>query len=140
MKDKLKELFEKYKDLIPYVIFGVLTTAVNYVSYWLFAHPLGCGTVFSTAAAWILSVLFAYVTNRRWVFHSTARGAREIGKEFAAFLAARISTGLLDMLVMYVFVDVLGWNDMVMKLASNVIVVILNYIFSKFFIFKKKEE
>lgn len=140
MKDKLKELFEKYKDLIPYVIFGVLATIVNYVSYWLFAHPLGCGTVLSTAAAWILSVLFAYVTNRRWVFHSTVRGAKEIGKEFAAFLAARISTGLLDMLVMYVFVDVLGWNDMIMKLASNVIVVILNYIFSKFFIFKKKEE
>lgn len=140
MKDKLKELFEKYKDLIPYVIFGVLTTIVNYASYWLFAHPLGCGTVFSTAVAWLLSVLFAYVTNRRWVFHSTARGAKAVGKEFAAFLAARISTGLLDMLVMYVFVDVLGWNDMIMKLASNVIVVILNYIFSKFFIFKKKEE
>ena len=140
MKDKLKELFEKYKDLIPYVIFGVLTTLVNYASYWLFAHPLGCGTVVSTVAAWILSVLFAYVTNRRWVFHSTARGAKEIGKEFAAFVAARVSTGLLDTLFMYIFVDVLGWNDMIIKLASNVVVVILNYIFSKFLIFRKKEQ
>ena len=52
MNEKLKALYEKYKDLIPYVIFGVLTTIVNYVSYWLFAHPLGCGTVFSTAVAW----------------------------------------------------------------------------------------
>ena len=89
MNEKLKALYEKYKDLIPYVIFGVLTTIVNYVSYWLFAHPLGCGTVFSTAVAWALSVLFAYVTNRRWVFHSEARGVKAIGKEFAAFLGAR---------------------------------------------------
>lgn len=140
MNEKLKALYEKYKDLIPYVIFGVLTTIVNYVSYWLFAHPLGCGTVFSTAVAWVLSVLFAYVTNRRWVFHSEAKGANAIGKEFAAFLGARLGTGLLDMLIMYLCVDLLGWNDMVMKLASNVIVVILNYILSKFFIFKKKEK
>ena len=69
------------------MIFGVLTTIVNYVSYWLFAHPLGCGTVFSTAVAWVLSVLFAYVTNRRWVFHSEAKGAKAIGKEFRASLA-----------------------------------------------------
>ena len=140
MNEKLKALYEKYKDLIPYVIFGVLTTIVNYVSYWLFAHPFACGTVFSTAVAWVLSVLFAYVTNRRWVFHSEAKGAKAIGKEFAAFLGARLGTGLLDMLIMYLCVDLLGWNDMVMKLASNVIVVILNYILSKFFIFKKKEK
>ena len=127
MNEKLKALYEKYKDLIPYVIFGVLTTIVNYVSYWLFAHPLGCGTVFSTAVAWVLS-------------HSEAKGAKAIGKEFAAFLGARLGTGLLDMLIMYLCVDLLGWNDMVMKLASNVIVVILNYILSKFFIFKKKEK
>ena len=94
----------------------------------------------STAVAWVLSVLFAYVTNRRWVFHSEAKGAKAIGKEFAAFLGARLGTGLLDMLIMYLCVDLLGWNDMVMKLASNVIVVILNYILSKFFIFKKKEK
>lgn len=140
MNEKLKALYAKYKDLVPYVIFGMLTTAVNYVSYWLFAHPLGCGTVFSTAVAWVLSVLFAYVTNRRWVFHSEAKGAKEIGREFAAFFGARVGTGLLDMLLMYLCVDLLGWNDMVMKLASNVIVVILNYILSKFFIFKKKEK
>ena len=65
---------------------------------------------------------------------------KAIGKEFAAFLGARLGTGLLDMLIMYLCVDLLGWNDMVMKLASNVIVVILNYILSKFFIFKKKEK
>ena len=140
MKEKLKALYENFKDLVPYVCFGVLTTVVNYVSFWLFAHPLGCGTVVSTAVAWLLSVLFAYVTNRRWVFHSEAKGASEIGKEFAAFFSARLGTGLLDILIMYLCVDLLGWNDMVMKLASNVIVVILNYILSKFFIFKKKEK
>ena len=104
MNEKLKALYEKYKDLIPYVIFGVLTTIVNYVSYWLFAHPLGCGTVFSTAVAWVLSVLFAYVTNRRWVFHSEAKGAKAIGKEFAAFLGARLGTGRSE-------VWVCSWQD-----------------------------
>ena len=72
MNEKLKALYEKYKDLIPYVIFGVLTTIVNYVSYWLFAHPLGCGTVFSTAVAWVLSVLFAYVPH--FSARASARG------------------------------------------------------------------
>ena len=139
MKEKLRVLYDKYKDLIPYFIFGVLTTVVNYVAYWLFAHPLDCGTLFSNAAAWVLAVLFAYVTNRRWVFHSTASGAKEIGREFAAFVAARLGTGLMDMAFMYVFVDLIGWNDMIIKLVSNVFVVVLNYILSKFFIFKKKE-
>lgn len=140
MKEKLKTLFEKYKDLIPYVIFGVLTTLVNYVSYWLFAHPLGCGTMVSTAVAWVLSVLFAYVTNRRWVFHSEAKGASAVLREMGAFFAARLGTGLLDLGIMYLCVDCLGWNDMVMKLASNVIVIILNYILSKFLIFRKKKD
>ncbi len=140
MKEKLEYLWNKYKDLIPYIIFGVLTTIVNYVSYWIFAHPLGWSTVVSNMGAWILSVLFAYVTNRRWVFHSTASGTKEITKEFLSFLAARIGTGLMDTFIMWLCVDKLGWNDLIMKLASNVLVVILNYIFSKFFIFKKRDE
>ena len=105
--------------------------------------PTGCLRTLSAAVRYSAPPsrgFCAYVTNRRWVFHSEAKGAKAIGKELAAFLGARLGTGLLDMLIMYLCVDLLGWNDMVMKLASNVIVVILNYILSKFFIFKKKEK
>ena len=65
----IEKLWDKYKDIIPYGVFGVLTTLVNIVSYWIFAHPFGLSVMVSTVLAWILSVLFAYLTNRKWVFH-----------------------------------------------------------------------
>ena len=64
----IEKLWDKYKDIIPYGVFGVLTTLVNIVSYWIFAHPFGLSVMVSTVLAWILSVLFAYLTNRKWVF------------------------------------------------------------------------
>ena len=77
----IEKLWDKYKDIIPYGVFGVLTTLVNIVSYWIFAHPFGLSVMVSTVLAWILSVLFAYLTNRKWVFHSEASTREEIGKE-----------------------------------------------------------
>ena len=77
----IEQLWDKYKDIIPYGVFGVLTTLVNIVSYWIFAHPFGLSVMVSTVLAWILSVLFAYLTNRKWVFHSEASTREEIGKE-----------------------------------------------------------
>lgn len=68
----IEKLWDKYKDIIPYGVFGVLTTLVNIVSYWIFAHPFGLSVMVSTVLAWIYSVLFAYLTNRKWVFHSEA--------------------------------------------------------------------
>lgn len=76
-----KQLYEKYKDIIPYAFFGVCTTLVNIASYWVCAHPLRFGTMVSTVIAWILAVLFAYVTNRKWVFNSQAETVVEITKE-----------------------------------------------------------
>ena len=77
----IKKLYEKYKDIIPYAVFGVLTTLVNIAVYWLMAHPLGLGVMPSTIIAWIAAVLFAYITNRKWVFHSEANTRNEIIKE-----------------------------------------------------------
>ena len=74
----LRALFEKYKDVIAYLFFGVCTTVVNVVVYWLAAHPCGLGTMPSAVIAWIAAVLFAYVTNKKWVFHSEARGPAEV--------------------------------------------------------------
>ncbi len=134
----IKQLHEKYKDVIPYLFFGVCTTLVNVIVYWIAAHPLGMAVMPGTIIAWFLAVLFAYVTNRKWVFHSEANDRKEIGKEMLSFFACRLATGIVDWLCMFLFVDVLGWNDMVIKVAANVLVIILNYIASKLVIFRKK--
>lgn len=134
-----KALYEKYKDLIPYGIFGVLTTLANIYVYKFCAHTLKLGTTASNALAWFVAVLFAYLTNRKWVFHSEAKGAKEIWREVLTFYAGRIATGLLDMANMWVFVDALHLNDMVIKWLSNIVVILLNYVLSKKVIFKHKD-
>lgn len=135
----MKKLYEQYKDLIPYAFFGVCTTLVNIAVYWVCAHLLGMAVVPGTMVAWVVAVLFAYLTNRKWVFHSEASSRGEIGREIAAFYACRIATGIVDWAGMYIFVDLLGWNDFVMKIAMNLLVIILNYAASRLLIFKKRK-
>ncbi len=136
MVTKIKCLFEKYRPVLLYLIFGVLTTLINVGTYWVVAHPMGYSVMVSTIIAWILAVLFAYITNRRWVFNSTATTSSTIIKEFAAFITCRITTGIFDGLSMFIFVDVFHFNDVLIKLLANIIVIILNYIASKLIIFK----
>ena len=135
----LKSLYEKYKDVIPYLFFGVCTTTVNVVVYWLCAHPLGLAVMASTVIAWVLAVLFAFFTNRKWVFHSENTGFKSVGKEMLMFFACRLATGAVDWICMYVFVDMLHWNDMLVKFCANIIVIILNYLASKILIFRRKK-
>lgn len=135
---KIKELINKYMDIILYGVFGVLTTVVNIVSYWIMAHPLGMGTMVSTVIAWVLAVLFAYFTNRKWVFHSKATGTQAIMKEIGSFFACRIVTGVVDWACMFLFVEVLVFNDVIVKVFANIFVIILNYVASKLIIFKRR--
>ena len=132
----LDRLLKKYKDVLYYGIFGGLTTVVNIATYWLMAHPLGLDTVPSSIVAWVVAVSFAYITNRKWVFHSEAHTKRDVIKEVLYFFACRLATGTIDWMFMYVTVDVLNRNDLLMKFISNVIVIVLNYIASKVLIFK----
>ena len=134
---RLPELVRAHLDLVLYGVFGVLTTLVNIVSYWAFAHVLGLGTLVSSVLAWIASVAFAYLTNRRWVFQSEARGAAAIAKEAASFFAARLATGALDWAGMWLLVDVARLPDMPVKLALNVAVIVLNFVLSKLVVFRK---
>ncbi len=135
-----KYLYEKYKDLIPYGIFGVLATAVNIGAYWISAHPLGIGVMPSTVIAWIAAVIFAYFTNRTWVFHSKVTGFGPVMKEMLSFFGCRLATGLVDYVIMFVFVELLHYNDVVIKVIANIIVIILNYVASKWFIFAKPKD
>ena len=140
MKEKLIDLWKKYKELVLYLVFGVGTTVINIIAYYVCAHPLRINTVVSTCVAWVLSVLFAYVTNKIWVFESKGTDVGVIIKEIVSFFSCRLLTGFLDVALMFVFVDVLSFNDMWMKIISNVIVIVLNYVASKLLIFKKNTE
>ena len=130
----MKELLMKYKEIIMYLIFGTLTTAVNIVVYYLFSNIIHINYLFSNAVAWILSVLFAYVTNRKYVFDSKNN---QIIKEAISFFGSRLATGIMDMVLMWFLVNFNIVNDVVAKVVVNVIVVILNYILSKLVVFKK---
>jgi len=136
--EKLKEKLLS-KEVILYLVFGVLTTLVNIIVFTLLYRTLGVGTVASNVAAWVLSVLFAYVTNRTFVFESKAAGAKAVIIEAIGFFSGRIMTGLLDTVIIYVSVDILAMDDLVMKILSNVLVVILNYVISKFIVFRGKQ-
>lgn len=135
---KLYNLICKHKDFILYVVFGVLSTVVNIVSYWFLAHLISWDTNASNILAWFLTVLFVYFTNRKWVFHSTASTAKEYIKEIISFFSCRIATGVLDWVCMFVFVTLLAFNDMLIKVLSNILVIILNYVASKLIIFRQK--
>ncbi len=135
--EKIKELYNKYKEILMYLIFGVLTTVVNIVSYFLLARILHIDTVVSTVIALILSILFAYITNKIFVFESKTNTAKELLKEIISFFGCRAFTGVLDVAFMYITVDVFNLNDMIMKIISNIVVIVVNYIFSKLIIFKK---
>lgn len=136
----IERLYIKYKDLIPYAFWGVCTTIVNTVAYWFFVNPLGFGVVPSAIIAWFLAVLFAYATNRKWVFHSQVVGRKEIIKEMLSFYGCRIATGVVDWVCMFIFVDLLHLNDIIIKFAANILVIILNYVASKLWIFKNSME
>jgi len=129
------DLIKKYKELILYGIFGVLTTIVNILVYYICANILTIHYLISTVIAWLISVLFAYTTNRKFVFESKNKN---IIKEIISFFSFRILSGFIDVAIMYAFVDIFKWNDLIVKILANVIVIILNYIFSKLFIFKKE--
>lgn len=126
-----------FKGLILYGIFGVLTTILNIFVYWLISRMFGLAVVPSTVIAWIIAVLFAYYTNRKYVFHSKVSSLIAVIFEAVYFFACRLATGVIDVAIMYIFVDLAGFNDVIVKTVSNILVIILNYVASKLFIFKQ---
>lgn len=131
-------LLKKYRSFIAYAVFGVFTTIVNIVTYNLCYYHAGMSNTLSNVVAWILAVTFAYLTNKVWVFDSKSWAWAVVKKEVPAFVSCRLATGIMDLVIMYLSVDVMHGNAMVMKIISNVLVIVLNYVFSKLVIFKKK--
>ena len=131
-------MMKKYQSFISYAVFGVLTTVVNIVTYSVCYNKLGIGNTLSNVIAWILAVAFAYVTNKLWVFDSKSWKWEVLRREVPAFISCRLATGVLDIVIMFICVDIMGLHALLMKVISNVLVIILNYVFSKLVIFKKK--
>lgn len=145
-QSKLKELYTKYKEMILYLIFGVLTTALNYAVFFIFNIPLGVHYEISNCIAWVAGVIFAFFTNRSIVFNSQAKGFKKKFIEAAEFVAARLFSLVAEMIILWFFVEILplypdeNWNTLIVKFIGAVVVVILNYIASKFVIFKKDKD
>ncbi|HBY3258467.1 TPA: GtrA family protein, partial [Clostridioides difficile] len=128
---------KKHRETILYLFFGAFTTLVNIVSYLFFTRVILFNFMVANALAWILAVLFAYVTNKFFVFESKRIEIRFVFKEFLSFVSFRLLSGVVEMLIMYVMIDLLFVNDVIVKIFTNIVVIVLNYLFSKMIIFKK---
>lgn len=137
MIEKIKSLIQKYWDVITYLIFGVLTTVVNYLVYLPVYNLLGLSAAVSNAIAWVVAVAFAYLTNKPFVFKSHDWSAKTVIPELTKFVSCRVASGLMETLILLVTVDILHWNGNIWKLVTSVLVVILNYFGSKLLVFKK---
>ncbi|MGN0357923.1 MAG: GtrA family protein [Blautia sp.] len=135
--NKIIEALRKNKQLLLYLFFGICTTAINTICYWLLYDALTLSNIVSTILAWLAAVVFAFVTNKVFVFESKRTNTTDRINEVISFFGCRLLTGILDAAIMAFAVDMLQWNGLLWKLISNIIVTIINYIASKFLIFRK---
>ena len=138
MWEKRKVLFHKYQDILVYLVFGVLTTAVNYLVYLPCYNLAHLPSAVSNMAAWTAAVAFAYVTNKTFVFHSRDWSVQTLLPELAKFLGTRLGSGVMETGMLFLFVDVFAMNGNMWKLVTSILVVVLNYIGSKLLVFRRK--
>jgi putative flippase GtrA len=137
MVRKIFDLVEKYWDIIFYLFFGVLTTVVNWLVYFPLYNWAEVSATVSTVIAWVVAVAFAYLTNKPFVFRSHDWSWKAVKPELAKFLGCRIGSGVMEVFVMWLTVEVLFWNGNLMKILVSMLVVILNYVGSKLLVFRK---
>ena len=135
---KIKSLIAKHYDVLVYLVFGVLTTAVNYLVYLPCYNLLHLSAALSNVIAWAFAVAFAYLTNKPFVFRSHDWSAKTVLPELTKFVITRLGSGAVETVIIFLTVDVLRWNGNVMKLLVSVLVVILNYVGSKLLVFRKQ--
>lgn len=135
----IKTLWQKYRGLFFYLVFGVLTTVVNIVTFHLCYEVWGVPNVPSNIIAWVLAVAVAYITNKLWVFDSKSFAPAVLLPELWKFVSCRLATGVMDLAIMWVGVDLLEGPATPIKIGSNVLVIVLNYVFSKLLIFRKEK-
>lgn len=139
--EKIKKIYKTYEEIINYLIVGILTTVVSLFTYFICVHTFlhsenALEIQIANIISWLFAVIFAYITNRLFVFKSKSKSYL---KEIFSFCASRILTLLMDMVIMFLFVTILKESDTIGKLISQVVVTVANYIFSKIFVFKKNK-
>lgn len=135
-----KRLFLKYKKIIMYGIFGVLTTILNIVTYWFCYDILHIPNIISNTIAWVVAIAVAFITNKLWVFDSKDTKKETVVAELVKFIIARVATGVIDLIIMFTAVDLMQLPAVIFKVIANIIVIILNYILSNILIFKKTDK
>ncbi len=138
MKSLINKLLNN-KEVLLYLIFGVLTTVVNFVVYTFFTRFLLVDELISNIFAWVFAVTFAYVTNKKYVFSSKSTTVKQLARELSSFILARLFSLGVDMIIMFIGLRILFIYDIYVKLFSQIVIVILNYVLSKFIIFKKED-
>ena len=137
MLRNLKDFIEKHKSILLYLLFGVLTTAVNYAVYFPLYNILSLSATLSNIIAWFFAVIFSFLTNKPLVFNSKDWSYKMILQELSKFLLCRLGSGLLESVIILVTVDVMQWNGNWVKIIVGFAVVIVNFLTSKFLVFRK---
>jgi len=135
--NRIKMLCSQYREILVYLVFGVLTTVVNYLVYLPCYNLMGLSASVSNVIAWVFAVAFAYLTNKPFVFRSHDWSLGTVVPELIKFVGTRVGSGALETVILLFCVDVAGWNGNVWKLVTSVLVVVVNYIGSKLLVFRK---
>lgn len=138
MIQKIRSLIKKYWDILIYLVFGVLTTVVNYAIYLPVFNFCGVSAAVSNMIAWVVAVIFAFLTNKPFVFHSHDWSAKTVVPELTKFISCRLASGVLETVVLFLTVDCMNWNGNIWKLITQVLVIIINYVGSKLLVFRNK--
>ena len=133
----MRNLFRKHREVLLYLIFGALTTAVNYLVYFPLFNLLKLDAALSNAVAWVAAVAFAFVTNKPFVFQSRDWSAQVLLPELWKFVSCRLFSGVAELLILLVTVDICHWDGNLIKILTSILVVVLNYVGSKLLVFKK---
>lgn len=136
----LTPFYKKYKEMLLYLFFGGLAFVISILSYGIADVVLGINELIANIISWILAVLFAFFTNRVWVFQSATHSGREFAIQMANFFGGRVVTLIVEEVIILVFITILGFPSIPVKVAAQIVVIVLNYIISKFWVFKKKNE
>lgn len=131
---------KQYREMIMYIIMGIFTTAVNISSFYILVEILDTDYKTATVIAWILSVLFAYITNKIYVFQQKTSGMRSLMRELTAFFSVRLLSLGIDLGMMILLVSQFHTNETLAKILDNIVIVVVNYIASKWLVFKKTTE
>lgn len=132
-----QSFYKKYKEILLYLFFGGLTMIVSIVSYAICNLVFGIDVLVANIISWLLAVMFSFYTNRIWVFQASTNSISGFLKQMVSFYSGRVVTLIIEEIILFIFITYLQYNSMVVKIIAQVVVVILNYVISKLWVFKK---